>query len=62
MAGVTDEKHVVAAGLALVAALRNLCKGTTGETADLIDEAEQYLNAVRLRGRKPAPPKPAEKE
>lgn len=61
MAGVTDERHVVAAGLALVAALRNLCKGTSGETAGLIDEAEQHLLAVRVRGGKPEP-KPKEKE
>lgn len=54
MAGVTDERHMVEAGLALVAALRNLCQAS-GETADFIDEAEEHLNAVRLRGRKPAP-------
>ena len=46
MTGITDEKHIVEAGLALCAALRTVCS-PTGEAAELIDNAEAHFNAVR---------------
>jgi hypothetical protein len=48
---------LVEAGLALCAALRTLAPGS-GETADLIDEAEAHFNAVRTPNKAKADPGP----
>ena len=60
MAGITDEKHLVEAGLALCAVLRTLTAGE-GETADRITEAEAHFNAV-LTPNKPKAEKPADEK
>jgi hypothetical protein len=57
MTGITDERHIVEAGLALCAALRTLTP-PGGETAELIDEAEAHLNAVRTPNKAKADPGP----
>ena len=57
MTGITDERHLVEAGLALCAALRTLTPAS-GETATLIDEAEAHLNAVRTPNKAKAEPGP----
>jgi hypothetical protein len=55
MTGITDERHIVEAGLALCAALRTLTP-PGGETAELIDEAEAHFNAVRTPNKAKAEP------
>jgi len=57
MTGITDERHLVEAGLALCAALRTLVPAN-GETADLIDEAQAHFNAVRTPNKAKADPGP----
>jgi hypothetical protein len=57
MTGITDERHIVEAGLALCAALRTLTPAS-GETATLIDEAEAHFNAVRTPNKAKADPGP----
>ena len=58
MAGITDEKHIVEAGLALCAALRAV--GRDPQAAEQhITEAEIHLNAVRTPN-KPKADKPAD--
>lgn len=60
MTGITDERHIVEAGLALCAVLRSLAPGP-GETADLIAEAEAHFNAVRTPNKTKAE-KPADEK
>ena len=51
MAGITDERHIVEAGLALCAALRAV--GRDPDAAEKsISEAEAHLNAVRTPNKK----------
>jgi hypothetical protein len=49
MTGITDERHMVEAGLALCAALRTVGRDPEA-TAKAIDEAEAHFNAVRTPG------------
>jgi hypothetical protein len=57
MTGITDERHLVEAGLAVCAALRTLTPAE-GETAALISEAEAHFNAVRTPSKAKAEPGP----
>jgi hypothetical protein len=59
MTGITDEKHLVEAGLAICAALRTTGRDPAATEASIV-EAEEHLNAVRTPNKgKPDPtPKP----
>jgi hypothetical protein len=64
MTGITDERHIVEAGLALCAALRTAGRDPEA-TAKAIDEAEAHFNAVRTPNKAkadlgPKPPKAKE--
>ena len=55
MAGITDERHLVEAGLALCAALRSIGRDPEA-TEKKITEAEAHLEAVRTLNKKAAKP------
>jgi hypothetical protein len=55
--GITDERHIVEAGLALCAALRTAGRDPEA-TAKAIDEAEAHFNAVRTPNKAKAEPGP----
>ena len=59
MSGITDERHLVEAGLALCAALRAVGRDPAA-TEQHVTEAEAHLNAVRTPSKKAD--KPAEKK
>lgn len=59
MTGITDEKHIVEAGLALCAALRSVGRDPAA-TEQSIAEAEAHFNAVRTPNKKAE--KPADKK
>lgn len=61
MAGITDERHIVEAGLALCRALRAVGRDPHA-TEQAIQEAEAHFEAVRTVSSKPKAGKAAETE